>query len=252
MAGDKEIHLRHELKYQIDVLQYQVLQKKLSMVLKPDPNMISNKPYSIRNLYFDDFRDTALCEKQAGVPCREKYRMRIYNYSDAVIKLERKTKIDQYSLKESTRITRGEADQIIAGDLEFLAKSEDQLLRDFYLETRCNLMRPVIIVEYDREAYIHPIGNVRITFDTGLRTELGAASFFDRNICTMGILDHPSIIMEVKYDEVLPQYICGLFPNTIRPPAAFGKFAVCRAQQKSKMGSPAGGVLCSKYGKAIV
>ena len=252
MAGEKELYLRHELKYQIDALQYQVLQKKLSMVLKPDPNMEANKPYNIRNLYFDDFRDTALCEKQAGVPFREKYRMRIYNHSDAVIKFERKTKINQYSLKESTRITRGEADQIIAGNFDFLAKSKDHLLRDFYLETRCNLMRPVVIVEYDREAYVHPVGNVRITFDTELRTELGATSFFDHNICTMGILDHPSIIMEVKYDEVLPQYIRGLFPNTIRPPAAFGKFAICRTQQKCKMGSPAGGALCSNYGKAPV
>ena len=252
MAGEKEIHLRHELKYQIDALQYQVLQKKLIMVLKSDPYMEANKPYKIRNLYFDDFRDTALCEKQAGVANRKKYRMRIYNYSDAVIKFERKTKIGQYSLKESTRITREEANQIIAGNYSFLAKSEDHLLRDFYLETRCNLMRPVVIVEYDREAYIHPIGNVRITFDTGLRTDLGITSFFDHDICTMGILDHPSIIMEVKYDEVLPQYICGLFPNTIRPPAAFGKFAICRTQQKCKIGSPAGGALCSKYGKAIV
>jgi hypothetical protein len=178
--------------------------------------------------------------------------MRIYNHNDAVIKFERKTKIGQYSLKETTRITRDEANQIIAGNYSYLAKSEDHLLRDFYLETRCNLMRPVIIVEYDREAYIHPIGNVRITFDTGLRTELGITSFFDHNICTMGIIDHPSIIMEVKYDEVLPQYIRGLFPNTIRPPAAFGKFAICRTQQRCKMGSPAGGALCSKYGKAIV
>jgi VTC domain len=249
MAGEKELHLRHELKYQINALQYQVLQKKLIMVLKPDPNMGPNNRYNIRNLYFDDFRDTALYEKQAGVADRKKYRVRIYNYSDAVIKFERKTKINQYSLKESTRITRGEADKIIAGDFNFLAKSEDRLLRDFYLETRCNLMRPVVIVEYDREAYIHPIGNVRITFDTGLRTELGVTSFFDRNICTMGILDRPGIVMEVKYDEVLPQYICGLFPNTIRPQSAVGKFAICRTQQKYQRGSPAGGTICAKYGK---
>ncbi len=252
MAGEREVHLRHELKYQIDMLQYQVLQKKLSIVLKPDPNMEANKPYNIRSLYFDDFKDTALCEKQSGVANRAKYRIRIYNHSDAVIKFERKTKINQYSLKESTRITRGEADKIIAGDFNFLAKSKDRLLSDFYVATRCSLMRPVVIVEYDREAYIHPIGNVRVTFDTGLRTELGAASFFDSNICTMGVLDRPSILMEVKYDEVVPEYICGLFPNTIRPPSAFGKFVSCRIQQKSQMGSPAGGVLCSKYGKAVV
>jgi len=242
MVGEKELHLRHELKYQIDTLQYQVLQKKLSVILKPDPNMEGNSRYNIRNLYFDDFRDTALCEKQAGVSNRKKYRMRIYNHSDAVIKFERKSKINQYTLKESTRINRGEADKIIAGNFDFLAKSEDHLLREFYLETRCNLMRPVIIVEYNREAYIHPIGNVRITFDTELRTGLGPLSFFDWNTSTMGVLDRPNIIMEIKYNEVLPQYICGLFPDTIRPRLSIGKFALCRTQQKCQMGSPAGGI----------
>jgi hypothetical protein len=237
MAGEKEIHLRHELKYQIDMVQYQILQKKLRSVLQPDPNMKSNNKYSIRNLYFDDHKDTALCEKQAGVPHRKKYRIRIYNHSDAVIKFERKAKIGQYTFKESTKITRGEADQIIARNYNFLLKSKDRLLRDFYLETRCNLMRPVVIVEYEREAYIHPIGNVRITFDTGLRTEIGSTSFFDNNICTTSILDQTDIIMEIKYDEVLPQHICGLFPNTIRPQLALGKFSFCRTQKKCQTGN---------------
>ncbi|MFX1566575.1 MAG: polyphosphate polymerase domain-containing protein [Promethearchaeota archaeon] len=252
MAGEKELHLRHELKYEIDTLQHQVLQKKLSTLLKPDPNMESNSRYNVRNLYFDDFRDTALCEKQAGVSNRKKYRIRIYNHSDAVIKFERKTKINQYILKESTRITRGEADRIIAGDFNFLAKSKDRLLRDFYLESRCNLMRPVVIVEYEREAYIHPVGNVRITFDTDLRTGLGPTSFFDCNICTMGVVNRPDIILEIKYNEVLPQYICGLFPNTIRPRVAIGKFVLCRTQQKCQTGSTLGGIPCTKCDKALV
>lgn len=246
MAGERELSLRHELKYDIDTLQHQVLQKKLRAILKPDPNMGSNRCYNIRNLYFDDFKDTALQEKQAGVPNRKKYRIRIYNHSDTVIKFERKSKISQYIFKESTRITRREADQIIAGDFSFLAKSEDPLLREFYLETRCKLMRPVVIVEYDREAYVHPVGNVRITFDTDLRTGLGPTSFFDNDICTMGIVERPGVILEVKYNEVLPQYICGLFPNTIRPRVAIGKFVLCRTQQRCQTGNTLGGIPCTK------
>ncbi|MBN1245699.1 polyphosphate polymerase domain-containing protein [Candidatus Bathyarchaeota archaeon] len=239
MAGEKEIQLRHELKYQIDLLQYQVLQRKLITLLKPDPNMEPKSRYNIRNLYFDDFRETALCDKQSGIYKRKKYRIRIYNHSDALIKFERKTKIHQYILKESTKITRGEADKILSGDYSFLAKAKDQLLRDFYLETRCNLMHPVTIVEYDREAYIYPIGNVRITFDTDLRMDIGSTSFFDSNLCTISVIDQPARILEIKYNDFLPQYICGLFPNTIRPQSAFGKFSVCRTQQKCQTGHSA-------------
>ena len=239
MAGEKEIHFRHELKHQINLLQYQVLQKKLAILLKPDPNMGSKPRYNIRNLYFDDVGETALCDKSAGVFRRKKYRIRIYNHSDAVIKFERKSKVHQYILKESTRLTRQEADQIISGQFEFLANTKDQLLKDFYLETRNNLMRPVTIVEYDREAYIHPVGNVRITFDTNLRVDIGSASFFDGNLSTMNIIDQPAILMEIKYNEFIPQYICGLFPDTINPQAAFGKFSVCRTQQKCQSGPSA-------------
>ena len=247
MADEKELHLRHELKYQIDMLQYQVLQRKLATLLKPDPNMVGKKQYNIRNLYFDDFKDTAYYEKQAGILNRKKYRIRIYNHSDAVIKFERKTKISQYILKESTRITRAEADRIIAGDLDFLSNSQNRLLKDFYVDHRCKLMRPVVVVEYDREAYIHPIGNVRITFDTGLRTGLGPTSFFDCQICTTSVTNAPGIILEVKYNEVLPQFICGLFPDTIRPRSAIGKFSACRIQQKCRTGNTSCGLSCTMH-----
>jgi hypothetical protein len=239
MAGEKEIQFRHELKYPIDLLQYQVLKRKLATLLKPDPNMDSKSHYNIRNLYFDDFRESALCDKAAGVYKRKKYRMRIYNHSDSTIKFERKSKVHQYIYKESARITRSEANKIIAGKCDFLAESSESLLRDFYFETRNNLMRPVAIVEYDREAYIHQVGNVRITFDTNLRVDIGSASFFDGSLCTMRVIDQPAILMEVKYNEFLPQYICGLFPDTIRPQAAFGKFSVCRTQQKCQSGTAA-------------
>ncbi len=239
MADEKMVYLRHEMKYPIDLLQYQVLQRKLRLLLKPDSHAEpKTHQYSIRNIYFDDLKETALFEKEAGVYQRKKYRIRIYNHSDSLIKFERKSKVNQFILKESCRITRKEAEQIIAGSYDFLAKSLQSLLKEFYLENRCNLMRPVVIVEYEREAYVHPYGNVRVTFDTNLRTEVGAANFFDQNLCTTKIVDQPSVLMEIKYDEFIPSFICGLFPDSIVPRMAFGKFVVCRTQQKNQTGNP--------------
>jgi len=231
--------LRHELKYRIDRLQFDVLHKNLAMVLKPDPHIEANGRYHIRSLYFDDFRNSAYWEKQAGVYRRKKYRIRIYNRSDSVIKFERKTKIQRYVFKETVRLTREEADRIIAGDVGFLANSDHQLLRDFYQECRCNLIKPVAVVEYERQAYFHPVGNVRITFDTGLRMGLGLISFFERDICTMSIVKDSDVILEIKHNELLPLFIRGLFPDTIRPQSAVGKFVMCRAQDMLRAGHPA-------------
>jgi hypothetical protein len=185
----------------------------------------------VRSLYFDDCENSALYQKEAGIFLRKKYRMRIYNHNDSYIKFERKAKIGQLTQKDSICISRDQAERIIVGDYDFLAQAKSKLLRDFYIETRCNLMRPVNIVEYEREAYIHPIGKVRVTFDTGLRTALGCIDLFSKNTCLIAARAQSDTILEVKYNEVLPKFITGLFPDSIKPRLAIGKFVICRNQQ---------------------
>jgi len=223
--------LRHELKYNVSTANYYLLSTKLKSVLKPDKHAGPDGRYHIRSLYFDDFRNTALFEKNAGVPRRKKYRIRIYNLNDDVIKLECKNKLDYYISKETVNLTREQADKIIAGDVTFLAKSDNRLLRAFYLECRRNLLRPNVIVDYYREAYVYPVGNVRLTFDIGLHTGLNSKDLFNKEILTIGISDYP-IIFEIKYDNVLPEIVRGLLPGTVRPWQAIGKFVISKKFNK--------------------
>ncbi len=227
---DQDGHrLRHELKYNLNFMQYRILRQKLGAVLRLDSHAGPDGRYHIRSLYFDDFRNSAFFDKMAGVPIRKKYRMRIYNLCDDFIKFERKRKFNEYVCKESAVLTREEADRIIGGDVTFLANSDSKLLRCFYLECRRNLLRPVVLVDYLREAYIHPVGDVRVTFDIGLQTGLGPVSFFDTQTSTVGIREEPSVILEVKFDNVLPEIVRGLLSDNIRPRSAIGKFAMCRS-----------------------
>lgn len=223
--------LRHELKFEVDALEYQLLKKKLATALKPDPYIWPRGYYNVRTLYFDDFCDSALQEKEAGLFIRKKFRLRIYNHSDAFVKFECKRKIGSYVYKETARISREEAERLILGDCGFLANSKVGFLKEFYLESRCKLLRPVVIVEYEREAFVHPIGNVRVTFDLSLRMGYNVTSFFEDKIPLVGVLDPLGIILEVKYNQVIPKYIRGLFPDTIKPRLAIGKFVICRTQQ---------------------
>lgn len=228
MAETGKPRFRHELKYPITFMEYEVLRKKLANVLNPDLHANASGYYHIRSLYFDDFKNSALFEKHAGVSRRKKYRIRIYNYNDECIKFERKTKFDQYILKENVHISRNDADRMIVGDVDFLAGSQNALLRDFYLECRCNLLRPVVMVDYLREAYVYPVGNVRITFDTQLHTGLGPVDFFDNKTSTASVPLEDGITLEIKFDDVLPLHIRGLFPDTIRPRCSLGKFVACK------------------------
>jgi hypothetical protein len=226
---DQDGHrLRHELKYHLNFMQYRILRQKLRAVLKPDSHAGPDGRYHIRSLYFDDFRNSAFFDKMDGVPTRKKYRMRIYNLCDELIKFERKSKFNEYVCKDVAVLSREEADRIIGGDVTFLANSDNKLLRCFYLESRCNLLRPVVLVDYLREAYVHPIGDVRVTFDIALQTSLGPVSFFDTQTSTVGVSEEPGLILEVKFDKVLPEIVRGLFSDKIRPRSAIGKFAMCR------------------------
>lgn len=227
---DSEGHrLRHEFKYHLNFMEYQLLRRQLATVLKLDPHAGPEGKYHIRSLYFDDFRNSAFFDKVGGVPLRKKYRMRIYDFSDDFIKFERKSKFNEYVCKEITVLNREEAERIINGDIAFLATSDNQLLRCFYLESRRNLMRPVVLVDYLREAYVHPVGNTRITFDIGLRTALGPVSFFEASSSTVSVSDEPGVILEVKFDDVLPDIVRGVFSNGTLPRMSIGKFFMCRA-----------------------
>ena len=85
---------RHELKFIIDESEMEVLTRRLDAVIPRDANAGSGR-YMIRSLYFDDEFESAYEDKLAGVEKRKKYRIRIYNYSESIIKLECKFKQGQ-------------------------------------------------------------------------------------------------------------------------------------------------------------
>ena len=110
----RNIPLRHELKFFINEMQYQVLSRQLDRVLWRDPNGDVNNEYHIRSLYFDTIFNDAYFDKMDGDQNRDKYRIRIYNMRDTNIKLECKTKVGSLISKRSLGIPRDLAEQIIA------------------------------------------------------------------------------------------------------------------------------------------
>ena len=230
----RNIPLRHELKYFITPSEMTVLRSVLTPVMQLDPNGNENNEYHIRSLYFDTINDDALEEKIAGVGNRKKYRMRIYNFSDKVIKLECKSKYGDLISKQSVTIPRELAEQLIAGDPEGLQRMRHPLLHDMFREMRTRLLRPAVIVDYVREAYIHPAEEVRITFDKTLRTGLFSHDMFNKDIPTYPVFDDPVEILEVKYDEFLPSYIQSILSGITAQHSAISKYTHCRRYENKE------------------
>lgn len=234
MPTIRNIPLRHELKYWITPAELTVLRGVLKPLMQLDPNGNEHNEYHIRSLYFDTINDDFLQEKISGVGNRKKYRIRIYNFSDRVIKLECKSKYGDLISKQSVSIPRDLAEQLIAGDPEGLQRMRHPLFHDVFREMRTRLMRPAVIVDYVREAYIHPAEEVRITFDKQLRTGLYATDIFDRNLPTYPVFDDPCEVLEVKYDEFLPTYLQGILSGITAQRSAVSKYTWCRRYENKE------------------
>jgi len=219
---------RHELKYFINTRDYWVLRAKLDQIMVPDPFSGPDNQYLIRSLYFDDVYNSALIDKLDGVEKRKKYRLRLYNYHDNLVKLEKKGKVGQYILKESERVTRFFCKQIIAGDFEFLKNSDSELQQGLYVQMKTRLLRPVVLVDYVREAYVHPMGNVRVTFDMKLKTGLLSTEFFNPRVPMVDVMEHGTMIMEVKFDQFLPGSIQKLLSGVKGERDSISKYVLCR------------------------
>ena len=234
MPTVRNIPLRHELKFLITPAEMGVLRSIVSPLLQPDPNGGPTNEYLIRSLYFDTINDDALNEKIAGVGNRKKYRIRIYNFSDHVIKLECKSKYGDLISKQSVSIPRDLADQLIAGDPEGLQRMRHPLLHDMFREMRTRLLKPAVIVDYIREAYIMEAEEVRITFDKQIRTGLYSTDLFNPSIPTYPVFDDPLEVLEVKYDEFLPSYLQSTLSCVTAVRSAVSKYTWCRRYENKE------------------
>ena len=215
---------RHELKYLISENEIPLIQQRLRPFMRFD----SHAPegiYRISSVYFDDMDESGYYAVDDGLDLKRKYRIRIYNGSDEVIRLERKKKRDSRAHKKTCLLTREEADRLIRGEYLRDLSRKDELLKEFTAEMMMKRLRPVIIVEYDRIPYVYDAGNVRITLDLNIRSSTDIGSFFTGTDFRRAVLPEGMQLLEVKYDDVLPDFIPMLLGIGNRPHTAMSKYA---------------------------
>jgi hypothetical protein len=218
---------RHELKYIINNKNYVLIKSRLSNLLQSDAHVDSDGSYTVRSLYFDDYFNSAYHEKYAGAFSRVKYRIRVYNSSDHFIRLERKLKSDRYVLKQQSALTRSDVNNILDGDYGFLYNSSDTLQQVFYHECVSNLMRPRVVVEYDREPYVMEAGNVRINFDKNIRAGVEGFDIFNKEMSMIETMEAGLMVMEVKYSELLPNIVRKVLPSEATDYVSVSKYIFC-------------------------
>lgn len=218
---------RNEIKHFLSPGDKAAVIASLSRVMRPDPHAGPSGRYRIRSLYFDDLWDTALREKRSGVSRREKFRIRYYNDDLSFIRLEKKVKRAGLGYKLSAPLSRGEAQRIVQGDTGWMPDSGRPLIVELYAKMRGELLRPRTIVDYTRTPFVYGPGNVRVTVDEDIRTGLRSTDFLDPACVTIPA-GEPVILLEVKWDEYLPDCIRHAVHLKGRRETAFSKYEICR------------------------
>ena len=221
---------RHELKYLISDADAELLAIRLGAAMTPDPYAAkTGGGYHIRSLYFDDPYDSAVEQKVAGVEYRDKWRIRIYNFSDRVIKLERKHKNGQFIKKDSLSLTRNQAQALIAGEFTFLLYLQNPFAREAYAALRTEGLRPKVIVDYYRQPFVFPLEDVRITIDSNIRTGYFSTELFNPKTITYPATEMMGqCILEVKFNDFLDPYIAALVQLPASLNTAASKYLFCR------------------------
>ena len=224
--------LRHEWKYYINYDTYYVLRDRLRQIIGPDENMHDENGYLISSIYFDDMYGTAMEEKTAGTRFRKKFRIRSYEYDPGLIRLECKSKFDEFISKESAKLTQEEYYKILNGDYGFLISRPEKVCQELFMYHQTKFLKPQVTVEYRREAYVYPLGNVRITFDKDISAGTDTLDMFSEYYHTTKILDDDLMVLEVKYDDYLPAHIAKLLQIGMADQCAISKYVMCREKQR--------------------
>ena len=205
-----------------------MIKNRIHPLMELDANVGSEGRYNISSLYFDDLFDSCFYDNENGLDPREKFRIRIYNHDISRISLECKRKERGKTLKTSCLLSTSQAEKLCHG--EYLRDIENQppLLRKFTEQMMSRGLRPVVIVEYNRKPFVYKYGNVRVTFDMELSASAEVTNFLTGSISKRPVMETGLHLLEVKYDEYLPDVIYNALQIDNLVQMAFSKYSLCR------------------------
>lgn len=219
---------RHELKYVISCGEMAMIRNRIHNLIPLDSHAGTEGTYAIRSLYFDDYENRCFYENENGTDPREKFRIRIYNHSTERITLECKRKERGKTLKTSCPLTVEQTRMLMKGIPIPDISCQPEVLRKLTLQMLTRRMRPVVIVEYERIPYVYKNGNIRITLDMNISSSKEIGCFLDEVIPKRPIMPLGQQLLEVKFDEYLPDFIHHNLDLNSLYQTAYSKYYLCR------------------------
>ena len=219
---------RHEYKYIISDTDAVILKERLKKLMTLDTHTGGKESYNIRSLYYDNYIDGCYYDNENGNDPKEKFRIRIYNGKTSRISLECKRKERGKTNKEACLISEEQCKFLMGESKQYTISELPTLARKLALLKSQQLMKPVVIVEYDRIPFVYATGNVRVTIDQSLRTSSDVAKFLTGGYSKRPIIQSGFSILEVKWDELIPDWLFQVCQLDSLVHTACSKYYYCR------------------------
>ena len=199
------------------------LVRRLGQLMPLDPHCAGQQSYPVRSLYFDTVTDRCCAEKEDGLLVHEKLRLRIYSPGDTLVKLESKRKVGDAQTKKTMLISTVKAQRLMDGDFSWLLTEQTPLGLYFYRKFSQGY-RPKAIIEYDRLSFCLNFNNTRITFDSNIRSTESCLELFREELLMRPILSPELTVMEIKFNNFLPDYVKQALRDLRQSPGSFSKY----------------------------
>lgn len=222
-----ETVFRKEMKYVLNKIQFLRLRKHLDILMVKDKNGC-NGTYMVRSQYYDSLGNQDLYDNLDGVMEKRKIRIRTYSTEAESVKLEYKCKSNLDGKKYSLEITREQAIMMENHQYEFLLSHKEDLAKHLYIKMKRGGYTPKTIVEYERTAYLHPINDIRITFDTNIKGTINPYGIFSKSLSYIPLIQGENGILEVKYNDFIPSILKQVIQEVDSLPEANSKYSNAR------------------------
>lgn len=224
------LQYRHEYKYICSAQQLMCIRQRIIPYMKPDAHAQDTEFYTVRSLYFDDYTNSCFYENLSGTDPREKFRIRLYNGNVSYIMLELKQKVHGMTKKHACPVTKEQCLPLSEGKIADIRALDSPIYRKLCIEQQTRLLKPKVIVEYDRVPFVYRDGNVRVTFDMNIRSGMCVSQFLLEKVRTVPIMPSGVHVLEVKFDEFLPEFIRQAIQIDGLRQTAYSKYCMCRKQ----------------------
>jgi hypothetical protein len=200
---------RYELKYLLQVRQAHAVLDTLAPYVRRDQNAGTDGFYKIASLYLDSPGFDAYWEKQDGEKFRRKVRVRTYGAGASHAFIEIKQRHNLGVAKRRTKLPVAEAERTVQELCGGRHRPGDAVLDEAFVLAKRERLRPVVVVSYNRAAFFDARRrDLRITLDRNMKWRSHDLSIQGDPTRGKWFLPPDWCILEVKFDRVLPSWLC--------------------------------------------